>query len=150
MILCHFRRFLTDLTCPTHPSPLQLCSESTAPNKFFCILKKTFLTSKPLHCQVCNRSFKSRGGLTKHLTLIHTGFNDYNDRDSFLTSSEYSGPSASCQHPTDSPLQHHLQSPPSSASSNMAPPVSSFANQKNNEEALLIQVLISWGFLNEL
>ena len=111
-----------------------------APNKLFHNLKRSFLTSsKPLYCPVCNRKFKTKGGLTKHLNSIHPGIDDH-DQGSSSTSSEHRNRSVSGRRPQESPLQHHLQSPSSSASfqassqsSHAAPSlVPSFPNQKKH------------------
>ena len=142
---------ITPKCVPTITS-LNSYTHTTMPhNKLFHNIKKTLSTTwRPFHCPVCNRRFKSRGGLTKHMNFIHPVFNDYNDEDSPSTSSECPGPSISGQHLIGSPLHHHLHSPPSSASSqsqSLCTVLSPVSNQKITKKHHQFRFLFHGGLL---
>ena len=98
---------------------LHPCDTPMAPNKFFHNLKQSLQAASLLiPCPACDRKFKSRGGLTKHLNQIHPDFEDDINEDASPVNSQRLGHSVSGRNAPDTPPQPQVQYPPSQA----APP----------------------------
>lgn len=90
--------------------PIAPCSVNTtmAPNKLFHRLKRTIAASSATRkCPACIRTFRSKGGLTKHLRSTHPGIDNSH--------------SALGQHSPDAHSQVSLKSPSPSSESQVAP-----------------------------